>query len=101
MKVAIRPWPWLAIVCMLSGGARATQPPSSDPAGAIREGRLIAQHAGAKIDVPLEHTDVKLTIDGFLAEATSSRPVSRSRASRRARTGSRSPAIRARRRAPG
>jgi len=70
MKVAIRPWPWLVVVCLLSGGARATQPPSSDPAGQVSEGRLIMQHGGAKLDVPLEHTDVKITVDGFLAEAT-------------------------------
>lgn len=73
MKVAIvatRPWPWLAVVCALSGAARATQPPFPDPAGTITEGQLIAQHGGARIDVPLEHTDVAIKVDGFLAEAT-------------------------------
>src|SRR5262245_48646171 len=69
MKVAIRPWPWLVIVCALYGGARATQS-KSDPADQISEGRLVAQRGGTKVDVPLEHTDVKITVDGFLAEAT-------------------------------
>lgn len=69
MKVAIWPWPWLAVVCLLSGSARATQP-QPDPADAIREGRLVTESGGARIDVPLEHTDVRIAIDGFLAEAT-------------------------------
>lgn len=73
MKVAIgprlRPWSWLVVVCALSGAAGATHPPSPDPAATIREGRLVAQHDGAKIDVPIEHTDVAIQVDGFLAEA--------------------------------
>src|SRR6195256_4065733 len=69
MKVTIWPWPALVVVCVLPGGASATQP-KSDPAGEIGEGRLITQQGGAKIDVPLEHTDVRIAVDGFLAEAT-------------------------------
>jgi len=70
MKVAIRPWPCVAVVCMLSGAAQATRPRPPDPADAISEGRLVTQRGGARIDVPLQHTDVKITVDGFLAEAT-------------------------------
>ena len=72
MKLALvgRHWPWLVMICMLPGGARATRPPSPDPADRISEGRLVAERGGAKIDVPLEHTDVRITVDGFLAEAT-------------------------------
>lgn len=69
MKVAIWPWSALLVVCTLPGGAGATQS-KSDPAAEVREGRLITQDGGAKIDVPLEHTDVRIAVDGFLAEAT-------------------------------
>ncbi|HEX8111625.1 MAG TPA: VIT domain-containing protein, partial [Kofleriaceae bacterium] len=69
MKVAIRPWPCVAVVCLLSGAAHATRP-RPDPADSVREGRLVTQRGGARIDVPLQHTDVKITVDGFLAEAT-------------------------------
>src|SRR5689334_9922416 len=69
MKVAIGPWPALLVVCALPAAARATQP-RADPAGDVTEGRLITQRDGAKIDVPLEHTDVRIVVDGFLAEAT-------------------------------
>src|SRR5262245_6624714 len=34
------------------------------------EGRLVTRHDGKTIDVPLEHTDVKIRVDGFLADAT-------------------------------
>lgn len=70
MKVAIRPWPCVAMVCMLSGAAHATRPRPPDPADAVSEGRLVTQRGGVRIDVPLQHTDVKITVDGFLAEAT-------------------------------
>lgn len=69
MKVAIRPWPCVAVVCMLSGAAHAARP-RPDPADSVSEGRLVTQRGGARIDVPLQHTDVKITVDGFLAEAT-------------------------------
>jgi Ca-activated chloride channel homolog len=69
MKVAIRLWPCVAVVCMLSGAAHATRS-RPDPADAVSEGRLVTQRGGARIDVPLQHTDVKITVDGFLAEAT-------------------------------
>lgn len=70
MKVAIRPWPCVAVVCMLSGTAQATRPRPPDPADAVSEGRLVTQRDGTRIDVPLQHTEVKITVDGFLAEAT-------------------------------
>lgn len=70
MKVAIRPWPCVAVVCMLSGAGHASRPRPPDPADAVSEGRLVTQRGGARIDVPLQHTDVKITVDGFLAEAT-------------------------------
>lgn len=72
MKLALvgQPWPWLVVICLLPGGARATRPASSDPADRITEGRLVAERAGGRVDVPLEHTDVRITVDGFLAEAT-------------------------------
>ncbi|HEY5935462.1 MAG TPA: VIT domain-containing protein, partial [Kofleriaceae bacterium] len=34
------------------------------------EGRLVTKHEGKVIDVPLEHTDVHIRVDGHLAEAT-------------------------------
>jgi len=71
MTVAIlaRPWPWLVVICLVSGDARATRPRPPDPADRITEGRLVTERNGARIDVPIEHTDVRIAIDGFLAEA--------------------------------
>src|SRR5215467_13552890 len=37
---------------------------------ATTEGRLVVQHEGKPVDVPLEHTDVHLRVDGFLVDAT-------------------------------
>jgi Ca-activated chloride channel homolog len=34
------------------------------------EGRLVTKHDGSIVDVPLEHTDVRIRIDGHLADAT-------------------------------
>jgi Ca-activated chloride channel family protein len=50
---------WL-LVCALSASASA----------GTTEGRLVARDKGKSIDVPLEHTDVKIRVDGFLADAT-------------------------------
>lgn len=60
---------WLLVfVCTLSVHA----PPSAaaadkDPA---TEGRLVTRRDGKVIDVPLEHTEVAIRVDGHLAEAT-------------------------------
>ncbi|HEX3477011.1 MAG TPA: VIT and VWA domain-containing protein, partial [Kofleriaceae bacterium] len=70
MSVAIRAWSCMAVVCMLSGAGHATRPRPPDPADAVSEGRLVTQRGGVRVDVPLQHTDVKITVDGFLAEAT-------------------------------
>jgi Ca-activated chloride channel family protein len=37
---------------------------------ATSEGRLVVQHEGKPVDVPLEHTEVHLRVDGFLVDAT-------------------------------
>jgi Ca-activated chloride channel homolog len=61
--------PWLLVfVCVLS----VHSPPSAaavdkDPA---TEGRLVTRRDGKVIDVPLEHTEVAIRVDGHLAEAT-------------------------------
>ena len=64
--------PWLVFVCALPGvsaagtpapqALAATEPPSY--------GRLATRHDGKTIDVPLEHTDVQIRVDGPLADAT-------------------------------
>src|SRR4051812_1273741 len=52
--------PCLLLVCALSASASA----------GTTEGRLVAREKGKSVDVPLEHTDVKIRVDGFLADAT-------------------------------
>ena len=50
---------WL-LVCALSASAIA----------GTTEGRLVTREKGKPVDVPLQHTDVKIHVDGFLADAT-------------------------------
>ncbi len=62
MRVA----PWLVVICVVAsaGPARAGQErPTS-------EGRLVTRAASKLVEVPLEHTDVQIRIDGLVAEAT-------------------------------
>ena len=51
---------WLLLVCALASPALA----------ATTEGRLVASDRGKPVDIPLEHTDVHIRVDGFLADAT-------------------------------
>src|SRR5437763_965954 len=37
---------------------------------ATTEGRLVVKQDGKPVDMPLEHTDVKLRVDAFLVDAT-------------------------------
>src|SRR5262245_12511495 len=64
MRVA----PWLlAIAALCVIGPRswaAGQSPSTT------EGRLVFAHGGKIYDVPLEHTDVQIRVDGHIADAT-------------------------------
>ena len=53
--------PWWLLVCLVSARIASA---------ATSEGRLVVQHDGKPIDVPLEHTDVKLHVDAFLVDAT-------------------------------
>ena len=58
----MRAIPWLVVVtCTLPGVAHATGTTAS-----TTEGRLVTRDR----DVPLEHTDVHVRIDGYLADAT-------------------------------
>src|SRR4029079_12900467 len=77
MTVALsaRPWPLLRVICLMSGDALATRPRPPDAADRITEGRLVAERNGARVDVPLGHTHVKIAIDGFLAQALVSQRV--------------------------
>ena len=58
---------WLVVICAVGitgfGHAAASERPTS-------EGRLVTKHDGKLVEVPLEHTDVHLRVDGYLAEAT-------------------------------
>jgi len=64
--------PWLVFVCALSGVSVASTPapPPLGPGDRPSEGRLATRHDGKMIDVPLEHTDVQIRVDGPLADAT-------------------------------
>src|SRR5262249_21691958 len=57
--------PCLLLVCALSAETAA----SVDPPAA-HEGHLVTRHDGKTIDVPLEHTDVKIRVAGYLADVT-------------------------------
>lgn len=59
--------PWLLLLCALSGEAVAT---TGTTTPAAHEGHLVTRHGGDTVDVPLEHTDVKMRVDGFLADVT-------------------------------
>lgn len=65
----MRTAPWLVVICALSASTHAKHAtaPAKDTAN---EGRLVTKHDGKVIDVPLEHTDVHIRVDGHLAEAT-------------------------------
>ena len=52
--------PWWLLVCAFSATAAAS----------TTEGRMVVRDHGKTVDVPLEHTDVKIRVDGFLADAT-------------------------------
>jgi Ca-activated chloride channel homolog len=57
---------WL--VAIYSLGASAA--PSSFTPPATTEGRLVTRDGKTVVDVPLEHTDVRIRVDGYLADAT-------------------------------
>ena len=59
----------LVLVCALSVHARAAPrvAAATDPR---TEGRLVTKRDGKVVDVPLEHTEVAIRVDGYLAEAT-------------------------------
>jgi Ca-activated chloride channel family protein len=65
----MRTAPWLVVICALSASthARDVKTAVTDTAN---EGRLVTKHDGKVIDVPLEHTDVNIRVDGHLADAT-------------------------------
>jgi len=65
-------FPWLVFVCALPGVSAAGTPPPQALATTDKpsEGRLATRHDGKTIDVPLEHTDVQIRVDGPLADAT-------------------------------
>jgi Ca-activated chloride channel family protein len=52
---------WFVLAALASASSRAD--------AATDEGRLVTRKDGKTIDVPLEHTDVKIRVDGFLADA--------------------------------
>src|SRR5215831_11578335 len=62
--------PWLALVCTLSVASAAGPPQALATTAKPSEGRLVTRHDGKTIDVPLEHTDVQIRVDGQLADAT-------------------------------
>src|SRR5262245_18349322 len=53
---------WFVLAALASASSRAD--------AASNEGRLVTRQDGKTIDVPLEHTDVRIRVDGFLADAT-------------------------------
>ena len=53
---------WFVVICVISAVRLAA-------AGASGEGRLVTQVEGKLVDVPLEHTDVQIRVDGPIAEA--------------------------------
>ena len=55
--------PWLVVAALAVSGSVAI-------ASATTEGTLVAKHGKDVVDVPLEHTDVAIRVDGFLADAT-------------------------------
>jgi Ca-activated chloride channel homolog len=61
-------FPWQALVCALSVVSAAPQALAATDKPS--EGRLVTRHDGKTIDVPLEHTDVQIRVDGPLADAT-------------------------------
>ncbi|HSK01979.1 MAG TPA: VIT domain-containing protein [Kofleriaceae bacterium] len=62
--------PWLLVfVCALSVHATPSAAAAADKDPAT-EGRLVTRRDGKVIDVPLEHTEVAIRVDGHLAEAT-------------------------------
>ena len=61
--------PWLVVICALSASTHARYAAQAH-ADTATEGRLVTKHDGKVIDIPLEHTDVHVRIDGHLAEAT-------------------------------
>jgi len=52
---------WFVLAALASASSRAD--------AASDEGRLVTRKDGKTIDVPLEHTDVRIHVDGFLADA--------------------------------
>ncbi len=58
----------LVLVCALS--VHTAPRAASDVRDPYSEGRLVTRQGGKVIDVPLEHTEVAIRVDGHLAEAT-------------------------------
>jgi Ca-activated chloride channel family protein len=61
--------PSLGVICALSMVTGAL-PRAHAATDRTSEGRLVARRDGKTIDVPLEHTDVQIRIDGPIADAT-------------------------------
>jgi Ca-activated chloride channel family protein len=55
---------WL-VVCAISAAVT-----TAAAASGTTEGRLVVRERGKAIDLPLEHTDVHIRVDGYLADAT-------------------------------
>ncbi len=55
---------WLVVAAVAASGASVAY------AGATTEGSLVAKHGKEVVDIPLEHTEVAIKVDGFLADAT-------------------------------
>jgi Ca-activated chloride channel family protein len=63
----MRAAPGLAVICVLFAGGLAS---ASVDKPTTSEGRLVTKQAGQLVDVPLAHTDVRIRVDGNIAEAT-------------------------------
>jgi Ca-activated chloride channel family protein len=62
---------WLPVlVCALAVPARAAPRTAAADRAAHTEGSLVTRQGGKVVDVPLEHTEVAIRVDGPVAEAT-------------------------------
>ena len=59
--------PWWLLVCALFVHLHVAVAVAGT---ATTEGRLVVKHDGKPVDIPLEHTDVRLQVDAFLVDAT-------------------------------
>ncbi|HWO24772.1 MAG TPA: VIT domain-containing protein [Kofleriaceae bacterium] len=61
---------FLVVVCALSVGAAPRAAAAGQEPRTRSEARLVTRQGGKIVDVPLEHTEVAIRIDGMLAQAT-------------------------------